>query len=63
MGGTLLTFTPLGRCPFCGGKVAADMGNCVLSHELPACQRFEQLEVTEFLAQMRAQKEGRLAKA
>lgn len=42
----------LGPC-VCGAKIYADSVNCAVMHELPACEKFKQLEPDEVLAYVR----------
>jgi hypothetical protein len=37
-------------CPFCSGKVTANQTKYSISHSLPVCEKFKNLEPTEFLA-------------
>jgi hypothetical protein len=49
----------LGKCPFCGKGIAAsydDRG--AVMHELPTCERFDDLEPVEFLRAVRERKAG-----
>lgn len=49
--------TDLGRCPFCGRKVNADIEKCMLLHDMPACKTFLESSVMEFLAKMKKARE------
>lgn len=42
-------------CPFCGGKVACTRPDGVL-HELPACQKFIDLDVVDYLKAARLER-------
>jgi hypothetical protein len=56
-----LTGEDLGRCPFCGGDLAAtilgspDPG---VIHSLPTCEKFDALEPIAFLRACRERKAG-----
>lgn len=55
----------LGSCPFCGGTIAAALGedrrpNGII-HSLPFCERFDRLPADEFIVAVRLEIEGRLS--
>lgn len=47
----------LGTC-ICGKKIQADDTYCFVTHELPFCKLFEELEVEEFLTTVRKSREN-----
>jgi hypothetical protein len=49
---TTLNPEDLGLCT-CGKRIYADLAQCAVMHELPYCQKFQELEALQFLAYVR----------
>lgn len=54
----LVKVAPTSRCPFCDGTwtpcVTAPEGTPALTHSMPTCAKFRQMDVDEFIAAVHA---------
>ncbi len=48
----------LGPCPFCGLVIKADPDHFIVSHELPTCGKFDQMDALTFITAVRRRREA-----
>lgn len=54
---TTIRIIPLGLCP-CGKPIGVDEAKIAVTHELPYCKKFEELDPLLFLIYVRKSHEG-----